>query len=43
MDEAEEAVGRVRDEHAAGRLPSPGAGDPFVAATTIEGGGRTSA
>ncbi|HTK45522.1 MAG TPA: hypothetical protein VL749_09250 [Patescibacteria group bacterium] len=44
IDEAEEVAGRVRDEHAAGHLESPGAGSPFVAATTIEGGaGRTSA
>ena len=43
LDAAEEAARRVRDEHAAGRLESPGAGAPFVAATTIEGQGRTSA
>jgi 4-diphosphocytidyl-2-C-methyl-D-erythritol kinase len=44
IDEAEEAARRLRDEHAAGRLESPGAGAPFIAATTIEGGaGRTSA
>jgi 4-diphosphocytidyl-2-C-methyl-D-erythritol kinase len=43
IDEAEEAARRLRDDHAAGRLESPGAGAPFVAATTIEGGGRTSA
>lgn len=44
LDAAEEAARRVRDEHAAGRLDSPGAGDPFVAATTIESaGGRTTA
>jgi 4-diphosphocytidyl-2-C-methyl-D-erythritol kinase len=44
VDAAEEAARRVRDEHAAGLLESPGAGAPFVAATTIEGGpGRTSA
>jgi 4-diphosphocytidyl-2-C-methyl-D-erythritol kinase len=43
VDAAEEAARRVRDEHAAGLLESPGAGAPFVAATTIEGGsGRTS-
>ena len=38
FDAAAEAASRVRDEHAAGRLKSPGAGPPFVAATTIEGG-----
>jgi len=38
LDAADEAARRVRDEHAAGRLESPGAGAPFVAATTIEGG-----
>jgi 4-diphosphocytidyl-2-C-methyl-D-erythritol kinase len=38
LDAAEEAAGRVRDEHAAGKLASPGAGAPFIAATTIEGG-----
>lgn len=44
LDAAQEAARQVRDEHAAGRLESPGAGAPFVAATTIEGGaGRTSA
>jgi len=44
LDAAEEAAGRVRDEHAAGRLESPGASAPFVAATTIEGGaGRSRA
>ena len=42
LDAAEEAARRVRDEHAAGRLESPGSGAPFVAATTIEGQGRTS-
>jgi 4-diphosphocytidyl-2-C-methyl-D-erythritol kinase len=43
LDAAEEAARRVRDELGAGRLESPGAGPPFVAATTIEGGpGRTS-
>ena len=41
LDAAEEAARRVRDEHAAGRLESPGAGAPFVAATTIEGAGRS--
>ena len=41
IEAAEEAARRVRDEHAAGRLDSPGAGSPFVAATTIEGQGRT--
>ena len=40
LDAAEEAARLVRDEHAAGRLKSPGAGAPFVAATTIEGAGR---
>ena len=44
FDAAEEAARQVRDEHAAGRLESPGAGAPFVAATTVDGGaGRTSA
>jgi 4-diphosphocytidyl-2-C-methyl-D-erythritol kinase len=43
LDAAEEAARRVRDEHTAGRLESPGTGAPFVAATTIEGQGRTSA
>ena len=44
LDDAEEAARRVRDEAAIGLLESPGAGQPFVAATTIEGGpGRTSA
>jgi len=42
LDAAEEAAGRVRDDHAAGRLESPGGEAPFVAATTIEGQGRTS-
>lgn len=42
IDAAEEAAHRVRDELAAGRLDSPGAGAPFVTATTIEGQGRTS-
>ena len=42
FDAAEEAARRVRGEHAAGNLDSPGAGAPFVAATTIEGQGRTS-
>ena len=36
IGEAEEAAARVRDDHAAGRLDSPGAGSPFLAATTIE-------
>jgi len=39
---AEEAARRVRDEHAAGRLESPGEGPPSVVATTIQGAGRTS-
>ena len=44
LEHAEEAARLVRDEHALERLESPGAGAPFVAATTIEGGqGRTSA
>jgi len=43
LDAAQEAARWVRDEHAAGRLESPGAGSPFVTATTIEGQGRTSA
>ena len=43
LEAAEEAARRVRDEHAADRLESPGARAPFVAATTIEGQGRTSA
>jgi 4-diphosphocytidyl-2-C-methyl-D-erythritol kinase len=43
LDAAEEAARRVLDEHAAGRLQSPGAAGPFVAATTIEGQGRSSA
>jgi len=43
QDAAEEAARRIRDEHAAGLLESPGEGAPFVAATTIEGQGRTSA
>ena len=44
LDAAQEGADRVREEHAAGRLESPGTGAPFVAATTIEGGGgRTSA
>ena len=38
LDAAVEAASRVRDEHAAGQLQSPGAGPPFIAATTIEGG-----
>ena len=43
LDEAEPAAQRIRDEHARGLLESPGAGTPFIAATTIEGGpGRTS-
>jgi 4-diphosphocytidyl-2-C-methyl-D-erythritol kinase len=42
LDAAGEAERRVRDEHEAGRLESPGTGAPFVAATTIEGQGRTS-
>jgi 4-diphosphocytidyl-2-C-methyl-D-erythritol kinase len=43
LDDAEEAARRVRDEAAIGLLDSPGAGPPFVVATTIEGGpGRTS-
>ena len=43
LDAAEEAARRVRDEHAAGLLESPGRHAPFVAATTIQGKGRTSA
>jgi 4-diphosphocytidyl-2C-methyl-D-erythritol kinase len=44
LDAAEEAARRLRDEHALGRLESPGAGAPFIAATTIEAGpGRTKA
>jgi 4-diphosphocytidyl-2-C-methyl-D-erythritol kinase len=44
LDAAEEAARRLRDERALGRLDSPGTGDPFIAATTIEGGqGRTNA
>ena len=43
LDAAEEAARRVREELAAGRLEAPGEGAPFVAATTIEGQGRTSA
>jgi len=43
LDAAEEAARRVREALAAGRLEGPGAGAPFVAATTIEGQGRTSA
>ena len=39
LEAAEEAARRVREEHAAGRLESPGAGAPFIAATTLEGGG----
>jgi hypothetical protein len=38
LDEAEAAAARVRDELRLGTLDSPGAGTPFVAATTIESG-----
>jgi 4-diphosphocytidyl-2C-methyl-D-erythritol kinase len=38
LDGAEAAAGRVREELARGVLDSPGAGEPFVAATTIESG-----
>lgn len=38
---AEDAAGRVRDERRLGLLDSPGAGEPFVTATTIDtGAGR---
>jgi 4-diphosphocytidyl-2-C-methyl-D-erythritol kinase len=44
LEAADEAARRVRDEHESGMLTSPGAGTPFVAAASIEGGaGRTSA
>jgi 4-diphosphocytidyl-2-C-methyl-D-erythritol kinase len=38
LDGAEAAAGRVRDELAQGRLESPGAGPPFIVATTIDSG-----
>lgn len=38
LDGAEAAAGRVREELARGLLESPGAGPPFVAATTIDSG-----
>jgi 4-diphosphocytidyl-2-C-methyl-D-erythritol kinase len=38
LDGAEAAAERVRDELARGLLESPGAGSPFVAATTIDSG-----
>jgi len=43
FEAARDAASRVRDEYAGGRLESPGMGPPFVAATTIEGQGRSSA
>src|SRR5437773_12048204 len=44
VDDAEAAARRIREEAAIALLESPGAGPPFVVATTIEGGpGRTSA
>ena len=36
LDGAEAAEGRVRDELAGGLLETPGAGPPFIAATTID-------
>jgi 4-diphosphocytidyl-2C-methyl-D-erythritol kinase len=38
LDEAETSAARVRDELRVGTLDSPGAGTPFVEATTIESG-----
>ena len=37
LDDAETAAGKVREEARLGLLDSPGAGTPFVAATTIAG------
>jgi 4-diphosphocytidyl-2-C-methyl-D-erythritol kinase len=44
LDDAEAAARRVREESAIGQLEAPGAGPPFVVATTIQGEtGRASA